>query len=242
MQQTHQNDLLLSAALVWLAENGVDSFLEAQEAPWVNRIPYKPKVTKEIVPPKQEQEKYIDLPEDLETLYAKWKSLMIPARHTATHFVQSSGVKNPEMMIIGETPSAEEDRAGEIYAPGPRQALLSNMLKSIDVDWEKCFFSYVLPWRPPGNRGSTIEERKESLPFLLKEIELVQPKMLLLLGGMTGQCVLGKEETLSKLQGKLFSYSVSKIPTMIIPNLDAALSTPTSKKQIWQGLLRLAVG
>jgi uracil-DNA glycosylase family 4 len=248
-QSAKQNEFVLTSSLSWMNEIGVDEFLESDPQPWIDRKPYKPanKSTPHKVELKNEQgqpalvePKYKDLPDELSALSEAWRQIDVPASHRATHFVEPKGQMNPSIMIIGETPSAEEDKTGEIYAEGPRRILLENMLKAISVDWDSCFYSYLLPWRPPGNREPSLEEIKASLPFLFKQIALVQPKTILLMGGIAGRMILGKDEVLSKLVGKWYSFSEQQKPAMVIQSLDTLLSTPQYKKQAWLALLRIA--
>lgn len=247
-QSAKQNEFVLASSLSWMNEIGVDEFLEFDPQSWVERKPFKP--ANKSAPAKVElkveqaqspsnEPKYQDLPDEISALYEAWRQIDVPASHMATHFVEPSGAMDASIMIIGETPSAEEDKAGKIYAEGPRRALLQNMLKAISVDWDQCFYSYLLPWRPPGNREPSLEEIKASLPFLFKQIEIVKPKTILLMGGIAGRMVLGKDETLSRLVGKWFSFSEKQTPTIVIQGLDALISTPHYKKQAWLALLRI---
>lgn len=187
-----------------------------------------------------QKQQYDVLPTSHKKLIADWEQLDIPAARTAMHFVAPVLKEKAKILIIGETPSAEEDQMGEIYAIGDRSVLLKNMLSAISMPWEDCAFAYLIPWRPPGNREPSLAEVKASLPYLLRFIEMVKPQSILLLGGIVGRALLGKEEAISKLIGPCYSFSEAQISTFVLHNLQTLLATPFYKKQAWQALLKLS--
>lgn len=109
-------------------------------------------------------------------------------------------------MLIGEAPGADEDRTGVPFV-GRSGHLLDLILKAAGYDRENdCFISNVLPWRPPGNRTPTTAEVAVCLPFLKRQIDLVQPEALVLLGGSAANALLENEEPISRMRGKWLDY------------------------------------
>jgi uracil-DNA glycosylase family 4 len=122
--------------------------------------------------------------EELESIYSD--IALDPAfehlRKTGAHFVPGAGNRDrPALMFIGEAPGAQEDRKGIPFV-GAAGKILDNLLEEIGLDREKIFISNVLKYRPPANRDPVPDERKASAPYLLREIESVRPRLVVLLG------------------------------------------------------------
>jgi DNA polymerase len=153
------------------------------------------------------------------------------------------GYGNPkaEVMIIGEAPGADEDRIGEPFV-GRSGHLLDKILQAVGLNRDDCYITNVLPWRPPGNRTPTDSEVAVCLPFLQRQIELVDPKIILLLGGSAAKALLNTGESISQLRGRVVEYvSVSgKIfPTLSSYHPAYLLRTPSQKGKVWVDMLRL---
>ncbi|MCW9706745.1 uracil-DNA glycosylase [Fodinibius salsisoli] len=117
------------------------------------------------------------------------------------------GVGNPEadLMLIGKAPGAEEDRQGEPFV-GKAGQLLNDILAAINFDREDVYIANILKHRPPNNRNPKPEERKRSLPFLLRQIDLINPKLILSLGKVSAQTLLDKDSSLSSMRGQFHSF------------------------------------
>lgn len=117
------------------------------------------------------------------------------------------GVGNPhaDLMLIGEAPGAEEDKQGEPFV-GKAGQLLNQILEAINFKREDVYIANILKHRPPNNRNPKPEERERSLPFLLRQIDLIEPKLILSLGKVSAQTLLDKNTSLSRMRGKFHKF------------------------------------
>jgi DNA polymerase len=161
---------------------------------------------------------------------------------TATNLVFADGNPESGLMLVGEGPGAEEDRAGLPFV-GPSGQLLDRMLASIGLDRTRCLITNLIPWRPPGNRNPTDSEVLICLPFLLRHIALARPRRLVLLGAMAARAVLGGSLGITKLRGKWTEASIPGLPEPVptLPMLHPAylLRNPGAKRDAWADLLLL---
>ncbi len=153
------------------------------------------------------------------------------------------GYGNPraEVMLIGEAPGADEDRLGEPFV-GRSGHLLDKMLAAISLKREDCYITNILPWRPPGNRTPTSEEVTVCLPFLKRQIELINPKIIFILGRSAANALLNNADSISSLRGRFIDYVSSKgtvIPTLSSFHPAYLLRTTSQKAKAWSDLLRL---
>jgi DNA polymerase len=163
-------------------------------------------------------------------------------RATATNLVFADGNPEAGLMLIGEGPGAEEDRAGLPFV-GPSGRLLDRMLASIGLDRSQYLITNLIPWRPPGNRNPTDNEVLVCLPFLLRHIALVRPAHVVLLGGMVSKALLGGSAGIRQLRGKWVDLTIAGVerPIPALPMLHPAylLRTPAAKRETWADLLLL---
>ena len=122
-------------------------------------------------------------------------------KNSATNVVFADGNMNSKIMLIGEGPGAQEDLEVLPFV-GRAGKLLDKMLASINLDREKVYISNVVNYRPPKNRKPTEEEIKRYYPFLKSHIEIINPKIILLLGSTALNAIVGKENVISKMRGK----------------------------------------
>lgn len=162
-------------------------------------------------------------------------------RQTAKHTVFSDGNPNAPMMFIGEAPGRDEDLQGVPFV-GPSGALLDRMLNAIDLERaQHAYITNVIFWRPPGNRTPTPEEASICAPFLVRHIELQQPKVLVLLGGTPAKHVLNLEDGITRVRGKWGTYrsKIGDIPALPMFHPAYLLRQPSAKRQAWHDLLDL---
>lgn len=162
-------------------------------------------------------------------------------KFSANSTVFGHGSPQAKLMLIGEAPGADEDMEGVPFV-GRSGQLLTKMLAAIDIDREECYITNVLPWRPPGNRTPTDGEIAVCLPFLQRQIELIKPKCIFLLGGSAANAVLNNAESISHLRGHIIDYITSDgtaIPTLSSFHPAYLLRTPQQKAKAWSDLLRL---
>jgi len=163
-------------------------------------------------------------------------------RRTATQTVPGNGPEDARLMVIGEAPGADEDRSGTPFIGKPG-VLLNKMLSSIQHPREHVYVTNLVPWRPPGNRTPTNEEIAQCMPFLLRAIDLVKPEVILLLGGVSSNAVLGKRDSITRLRGRWQSLERPEtgrsIPTITTFHPAYLLRFPEKKSFAWRDLLDL---
>jgi DNA polymerase len=161
---------------------------------------------------------------------------------TATNLVFADGNPAAGLMLVGEGPGAEEDRAGRPFV-GPSGQFLDRMLASIGLDRSRYLITNLIPWRPPGNRNPTDAEVLICLPFLLRHIALVRPQRLVLLGALAARSVLGGSAGITRLRGRWHMATIPGLPDPVpaLPMLHPAylLRTPGAKREAWADLLLL---
>ena len=160
----------------------------------------------------------------------------------ARQAVVSRGPVDAPLMIIGEAPGADEDAQGAPFV-GKAGQLLDRMLKAAGL-LDRAFVTNTVFWRPPGNRTPTPQEQAACAPFLERAIELVQPKMLLLVGGASAKSILSRDEGILSLRGRWFEWTSSDGRTELpaLPTLHPAflLRQPAAKKKAWIDMLMLS--
>lgn len=162
-------------------------------------------------------------------------------KKTASNTVFSDGNPESNIMLIGEAPDADEDRIGKPFV-GETGQLLDRMFAAIDMSRESDFYiTNVLPWRPPGNRKPTDAECDMCLPFLKRHIELINPDMIILIGGTSASTILNIKSGITKLRGKWNEYKIGEksIPSIPIFHPAYLLRQPQFKKQAWHDLLSI---
>jgi DNA polymerase len=163
-------------------------------------------------------------------------------KRTATNLVFTDGNPKAPLLLIGEAPGAEEDRQGLPFV-GPSGRLLDKMLESIGLDRGRVLISNTVFWRPPGNRTPTSQETAVCMPFLERLIELVDPQILVALGGPAAKAVLAQTTGVGRLRGKWFSYSTARLvrPIAATAMFHPAylLRSPGQKRDTWRDLLEI---
>lgn len=160
---------------------------------------------------------------------------------TANKTVFGYGSGTARLLLIGEAPGADEDRSGIPFV-GRSGQLLEKMLKAIGFDRNECFITNVLPWRPPGNRTPTEGEIAVCLPFLKRQIDLVSPEAIMILGGSAANALLDNGETISRMRGKWLEYKKSdggKVPVLASFHPAYLLRNSGQKAKAWVDMLRM---
>ena len=163
-------------------------------------------------------------------------------KRTATNTVIGDGNPEAALMFVGEAPGAEEDRQGLPFV-GPAGRLLDRMLASIGLDRSAVYITNMLPWRPPGNRSPTAEELAICQPFLERQIELIAPRILVLVGGIAAKALLNRREGITRLRGQWFPFSTPRMGGTIQATATFhpayLLRTPSAKREVWRDLLAI---
>ena len=155
-------------------------------------------------------------------------------KKSATNIVFADGNPKAKIMLIGEGPGSNEDQEGLPFV-GRAGALLDKMLASINLDRKKVYITNVVNYRPPENRRPTEEEIDRYLPYLKKHIEIINPKILVLLGSTALNALIGNEVVISKARGKWIEKQFGECKTSIIVTFHPAflMRQPAQKKMAW---------
>ena len=151
----------------------------------------------------------------------------------AKNIVFSDGNLKSKIMLIGEAPGANEDQEGLPFV-GRAGRLLDKMLSAIDLDRRKVYISNIINYRPPENRRPTEDEIKRYLPFILKHIEIIKPKILVLLGSTAMNALISSEKVISKMRGKWIEKQFGTCKTSVIITFHPAflMRQPAQKKMV----------
>ncbi len=166
-----------------------------------------------------------------------------PLKTTAMNLVFGEGPVQAKLMVIGDSPSEDDDRQGRPFT-GQTGALLDQIFASIGMKREEVYISPLLFWRPPGNRSPTNEEVEACLPFVERQIAIVQPKVLFTLGATPSKYLLRTKEGFTRLRGRWQSYNpplaankAAEIPCLPLYHPSYLLRQPTMKRLLWIDLL-----
>lgn len=162
-------------------------------------------------------------------------------KRTAMNTVFADGNPDSGLMFVGEAPGAEEDRLGKPFV-GPSGHLLDRMMGAAGLKRESDYYiSNILPWRPPGNRKPTPLEQAMCLPFIRRHIELVKPRVLVLLGGTAAGTILDTTEGITRLRGKWREVTIGEVTVQVMPTYHPAylLRQPRLKGEAWRDALEV---
>ena len=155
-------------------------------------------------------------------------------KKNAKNLVFGDGNINSKIMLIGEGPGANEDAEGKPFV-GRAGKLLDKMLAAIHLDRAKVYISNVVNYRPPDNRKPTEEEIEKYLPYLISHIDIINPKIILLLGSTALNALIGDEVVISKARGKWMQKQIASTKPWIIASFHPAflMRQPDQKKMAW---------
>lgn len=176
--------------------------------------------------------------EALEALVAAFDGCAL--KRTAKNLCFARGSTEARIMLIGEAPGRDEDLQGKPFV-GRAGQLLDRMLAAIGLDERSVYITNTVYWRPPGNRTPTPEEIEACAPFLARQIELLSPEILVLLGGAAAKSLLGVSEGIMRLRGKWLSYPCGgrEISTLATLHPAYLLRNPEHKRLAWRDLLMI---
>jgi DNA polymerase len=162
-------------------------------------------------------------------------------KSTATRLVFADGNPQARIMFVGEAPGREEDIEGLPFV-GRSGKLLDRMIAAIGLNRGNAYIANVIPWRPPGNRTPTPQETQICLPFIQRQIELVNPDVLVTLGNPSTQTLLSTREGIMKTRGRWFDYDTGTRNIRALATFHPAylLRSPSYKRLAWQDLRAIA--
>jgi DNA polymerase len=138
-------------------------------------------------------------------------------------------------MLIGEAPGAEEDRQGKPFV-GRAGKLLTSMLNAIGLEREQVYIANILKCRPPNNRDPAPEEVACCGEYLRKQIEHINPGIILALGRIAAQNLLNTDTPISRMRGRIYEYGDTGIPVIVTYHPAYLLRSPREKRKSWQDL------
>ena len=153
---------------------------------------------------------------------------------TRTQTVFADGSPAARLMFIGEAPGADEDRTGIPFVGRAGQLLTDMITKGMGLKRHDVYIANILKCRPPENRDPSGEEAANCLPYLERQIDIIRPEFICLLGRVAVQYLLGTTLSMGKLRGKWYRYQ--GIPTIVTYHPAYLLRTPSAKKDAWEDL------
>ncbi|MCP4011402.1 MAG: uracil-DNA glycosylase [Proteobacteria bacterium] len=153
-----------------------------------------------------------------------------------TQTVFGEGPDQADWLFVGEAPGQQEDRQGQPFV-GRAGGLFTQMIKALDKSREQVYIANTLKCRPPGNRDPLPDELQACEPFLLKQIQLLQPKVIVALGRISAQALLRSDQPLGRLRGQVYQYGPNQIPLIVTYHPAYLLRQPADKAKVWADLL-----
>jgi DNA polymerase len=159
-----------------------------------------------------------------------------PLHEGRTQIVHSTGNREADLMFVGEAPGADEDAQGKPFV-GRSGQLLTKIIESIGLKREDVFIGNINRCRPPGNRTPTLPEAETCKPFLIREIAIVRPKVIVVMGNTAMKNLLETKEGITKLRGEFIDYyGVKVMPTFHPAYL---LRDPRKKREVWEDMKKV---
>jgi DNA polymerase len=178
-----------------------------------------------------------------ESLEPTWQALQAEVREckrcglcqSRTQTVFGVGNRRAELMVIGEAPGQDEDAQGEPFV-GRAGQLLNSMLRAMGHPRETVYIANILKCRPPNNRNPNPTEVASCLPYLQQQIDLVQPRLILAVGGIAAQNLLASEESVGRLRGHVHRFGERATPLIVTYHPAYLLRSPGEKRKVWTDL------
>ena len=239
----------LGALIAWFEAMGADEAIgEAPinhfTAPASDRGPAKSKQSAKGAGADSQQQSLLDSGSpikaetlaELEKLVGQYEGCGL--KRTAKNLCFARGSDQARVMLIGEAPGRDEDLQGKPFV-GRAGKLLDRMLASIGLSENDVYITNTVYWRPPGNRTPTPQEIESCAPFLARQIELLKPDIIVLLGGAAAKSILDTGEGIMRLRGKWLTYHSGgrDIPTIATLHPAYLLRTPGDKRLAWRDML-----
>ena len=159
-----------------------------------------------------------------------------PLHRSRTQAVFGVGNSSADWLIIGEAPGVEEDRRGEPFV-GRAGQLLNEMLRAAGLTREQVYIANILKCRPPENRDPRPEEVSCCTPYLERQISHIAPRLILAVGRIAAQNLLGVDTPLGKMRGTVYHYGSGRIPVVVTYHPAYLLRSPSQKRKVWEDLL-----
>ncbi len=178
--------------------------------------------------------------EELKTAIQNYEGLAV--KKTALNMVFCDGNPKAKIMLVGEAPGAEEDKQGKPFV-GQSGQMLRKIFRFAGFDLDNIYISNVLNWRPPGNRTPTPQEIAIARPFIQRHIELVNPDMVIMVGGTSCKALINTKDGITKLRGNWYDLDFLKegstVKATAIYHPAYLMRSPSRKKDVWQDVLKI---
>ena len=152
-----------------------------------------------------------------------------------TQAVFGSGNISATWMIIGESPDVEEDKQGQPFL-GKAGHLLDNILAAIELDRESVYLANIIKCRPPNDRDPHVDEIANCMGYLYRQIELIQPKVILVVGRLAAQQLLQSKESIGRMRGRVHQLSKTNTPVVVTYHPRYLLRQTSEKRKVWQDI------
>jgi len=230
----------IRAMLEWYQAMGVDEAVAGDPLDWAEARFELPKPAPEATPAREAGGPLAHI-DTLETLRAELAAFEgCGLKRTAKSLCFARGSPEARVMLIGEAPGRDEDLQGQPFV-GRAGQLLDRMLHAIELDPDDVYITNLVYWRPPGNRNPSPQEVEACRPFLNRQVQLIAPEIVVLLGGPAAKHMLGVTDGVMKLRGKWRDLTVGGHACRAIATLHPAylLRTPLGKRLAWRDLLMI---
>jgi DNA polymerase len=180
------------------------------------------------------------IPEDAEAQWETLRAEVLGCTRCSLHATRTQGVfgvgnRRAQWLVIGEAPGAEEDRRGEPFV-GRAGQLLNAMLRAVGLPREEVFIANVLKSRPPGNRDPKPDEVAACLPYLMRQVALLRPRLMLAVGRIAAQNLLATDMALGRLRGQVHHFGELNTPLIVTYHPAYLLRSPADKRKAWEDL------
>jgi len=173
---------------------------------------------------------------ELEQAVAGCRACGLCERRNRTVF--GVGDRNADVLLIGEGPGADEDRRGEPFV-GRAGQLLDRMLAAVGLDRRLVYIANIVKCRPPGNRDPQGDEASACRAYLQRQIELIQPRLIVCLGRVPATNLLNTTDAVGRLRGRFHRYGQAEVPLLVTYHPSYYLRSPEQKAKGWQDLQRM---
>ncbi|QEK37904.1 uracil-DNA glycosylase [Candidatus Cytomitobacter indipagum] len=172
----------------------------------------------------------------LSELRSNLAKIEFPFKKYATTMVFSDGNSESPLMLIGEAPGQEEDKQGKPFV-GESGKLLESMLNAAKIYRKNYYITNIVPWRPPENRAPTTEEIKIMRPYILNHIEIINPKIVILIGSTSYKAVMNQVKAITTVRGEFIDHNNRLYIPIFHPSY--LLRSPSKKKDMWRDMLSI---
>jgi DNA polymerase len=239
-EQRRRDYLKAMGITLWQQRGRVAPVVEAPEPPPTQEVPQPPPVVSAAEEPPVEARPNAGRSD---VMGLEWPALRDRVRDCracelragCTQTVFGVGNTQADLLVIGEAPGADEDRQGEPFV-GKAGQLLNAMLLAMGYKRESVFIANIVKCRPPDNRDPHAQEALRCEPYLLRQIELIQPRMILAVGRIAAQNLLKTDIAVGKLRGRVHAFGERRIPLVVTYHPAYLLRSPEQKGRAWQDL------